>query len=157
MAFVELWDATTPPNTEALSNGDDRIRELKRALAERLSQVLTGWPGVDPIKLDHLAQVTVQEILAVASGVATTVFTGDGASNAIWEIIGMIKDQRGDQIARVFFSQSGSPAAPPQWYLFNHQQGADPVVTFTNVSGALKVTQSTGAVRSVRVSYRRIV
>jgi hypothetical protein len=51
MAFVEPYDPTTPTDLSDASQGDDRIRELKRALTERLSQVITGWPNTDPLKL----------------------------------------------------------------------------------------------------------
>jgi len=51
MAFVEPFDPTTPADDDLVSQGDDRIRELKRALSERLAQVIEGWPDTEPLKL----------------------------------------------------------------------------------------------------------
>lgn len=51
MAFTEPYDPTAPADTDFAKQGDDRIRELKRALTERLSQVIVGWPDTDPLKI----------------------------------------------------------------------------------------------------------
>lgn len=42
MAYVDPFDATTPTGANLFAQGDDRIRELKRALKERLATVLDG-------------------------------------------------------------------------------------------------------------------
>jgi hypothetical protein len=55
MPFDEPFDPDTPGDNDPLSQGDDRIRELKRALNERLVQVIEGWPGTDPLKLKAAA------------------------------------------------------------------------------------------------------
>ena len=43
--YTDPFDATTPTAVEGLSNGDDRIRELKRAINERLADALNNWSG----------------------------------------------------------------------------------------------------------------
>jgi len=43
-----VWDATTPAGSEAISQGDNRIRELKEALAEALSHEDSTFPGASP-------------------------------------------------------------------------------------------------------------
>jgi len=43
-----VWDATTPAGSDLLSQGDDRIRELKAALEEALSHELSTFPGNTP-------------------------------------------------------------------------------------------------------------
>lgn len=48
MPFVDPWDETTPSGAAPKSEGDDRIRELKRALTERLSTVFPNWPAGAP-------------------------------------------------------------------------------------------------------------
>ena len=45
--FIEPYDATTPSNVESAAQGDDRIRELKRSLTERIEQGLAGFPDID--------------------------------------------------------------------------------------------------------------
>jgi hypothetical protein len=45
MAIVEAWDATLPPGTENPALGDDRIRELKRSIAERMVNAGLGCPN----------------------------------------------------------------------------------------------------------------
>jgi len=51
MAYTEPWDEATPADTELISNGDDRIRELKRSIRQRLITVFPGWPAADPLVL----------------------------------------------------------------------------------------------------------
>lgn len=44
-----VWDVTTPVGTEAISNGDDRLRELKTAILNALlNQAATGTEAVFP-------------------------------------------------------------------------------------------------------------
>ncbi len=48
MAIVDTWDALIPPDSENPQLGSQRIRELKRALFERLDQLGANWPdGTD--------------------------------------------------------------------------------------------------------------
>jgi len=50
MAYSSNWDEATPPGTEARSLGDDRIRELKIQLRERLAtehSAINGGSGSD--------------------------------------------------------------------------------------------------------------
>lgn len=42
-----MWDITLPPGSEAISNGDNRIRELKTDLQTAL-QTYGSFPGTDP-------------------------------------------------------------------------------------------------------------
>ena len=49
MPLVEPYDPATPADVHDLSQGDDRIRELKRALTERLVRVWSNWPNGDPM------------------------------------------------------------------------------------------------------------
>lgn len=50
MAYVEPWDPTTPSDVEGVSQGDDRIRELKRAIEERMETLVEDWDE-DPLSL----------------------------------------------------------------------------------------------------------
>jgi len=43
-----VWDATTPAGTDLAREGDDRIREMKAALAEALSHEFSTFPGATP-------------------------------------------------------------------------------------------------------------
>lgn len=54
MAYNEIWDVNTPQASEARSLGDDRIRELKRGLTERLATVM-NFP--DGLPLEFLPSV----------------------------------------------------------------------------------------------------
>jgi hypothetical protein len=51
MPFNDPWDVTKPADNDPVSQGDDEIRRVKRALNERLTQVIEGWPDTDPLKL----------------------------------------------------------------------------------------------------------
>lgn len=50
MAYNEVWDLNTPQGSEARSLGDDRIREMKRALQERLATIM-NFPDGNPLEL----------------------------------------------------------------------------------------------------------
>ncbi len=50
MAYI-TWDETTPAGSEARSLGDDRIRELKVQIRERLEEVLINDMDADPVVL----------------------------------------------------------------------------------------------------------
>ena len=73
MPFTDPFTLTTPADTDLVSQGDDRIRELKRALNERLTQIITGWPDTDPLKLKASSLDT-----GVTSG--ATIATGTAAA-----------------------------------------------------------------------------
>lgn len=47
MAYVDPLDPISPPSTEAVGQGDDRIREFKRAIIERVESFFTGV-DIDP-------------------------------------------------------------------------------------------------------------
>ena len=49
MPLVEVYDPALPADTDQSAQGDDRIRELKRALTERLNRVWPNWPNGDPL------------------------------------------------------------------------------------------------------------
>lgn len=52
MAYIDPWDLTTPPELAPIDQGNDRIRELKRALDERLRTAFgDSWPADDPLHL----------------------------------------------------------------------------------------------------------
>jgi hypothetical protein len=49
MAYTTTWDETTPAGTEARSLGDDRIKELKKQIRERMEdKIVTDWDS-DPV------------------------------------------------------------------------------------------------------------
>lgn len=52
MVYVETWNNATPADSDLVSAGDDRIRELKRTLDERMATVFVGWPNTDPLTVD---------------------------------------------------------------------------------------------------------
>lgn len=57
--YTDPFDTNTPTAVEGLSNGDDRIRELKRALNERLADALNNWPdGTASPKIANLSILT---------------------------------------------------------------------------------------------------
>jgi hypothetical protein len=41
----DSWDTTTPAGGDAVSSGDDKIRELKRAVEERMKNLGLKWPS----------------------------------------------------------------------------------------------------------------
>lgn len=49
MPLIETYDPAQPADVDQSGQGDDRIRELKRALTERLIRVWPNWPNGDPL------------------------------------------------------------------------------------------------------------
>jgi len=43
-----VWDETTPAGTDPVSEGDDKIRELKVAIGEAFSHEKSTFPGATP-------------------------------------------------------------------------------------------------------------
>lgn len=64
MAYDYEWDPNVPTGAEPRSNGDNRIREMKGALDERLVRIFPQWPNnaaVDETAPMELAENYVQE------------------------------------------------------------------------------------------------
>lgn len=66
MVYVEPFDPTTPSDLADLGEGDDRIRELKRALIERLQTIIPGFPDTDPLVIPAESTTPVSEGTLVA-------------------------------------------------------------------------------------------
>lgn len=49
MAYTVAWDETAPAGTAVVSQGDDRIRELKVQMRERLEEFLIADMDSDPV------------------------------------------------------------------------------------------------------------
>lgn len=64
--YADVWNTATPADGDQLSAGDDRIREAKRALDERLATVLAGWPNTDPLTVlpDAITKLTTGTLAA---------------------------------------------------------------------------------------------
>lgn len=52
MAYTTAWDETTPSGTESMALGDNRIRELKVQIRERMNELAEDWTS-DPVVFDH--------------------------------------------------------------------------------------------------------
>lgn len=61
MAFTNSWEESQPPGTQAASLGDNRIRDLKLNLGERLEDMLYGFNVSDGA--DHEALYGVKKLL----------------------------------------------------------------------------------------------
>lgn len=61
IASAGVWDATTPAGTDPINQGDDRIREMKTAIAESFNRTSSGvFPGTNPATAP-LFQWTLQQ------------------------------------------------------------------------------------------------
>lgn len=52
--LFEIYNPAIPADIDQSGQGDDKIRELKRALTERLIRVWTNWPDGDPLTWANL-------------------------------------------------------------------------------------------------------
>ncbi len=112
MAYSVTWDETTPAGTEARSLGDDRIRELKKQIRERMEdKIVTDWDS-DPVLQKIIPAGTKMLIYAdtapsgwtidatvddklvyISKGSAAGGQTGGGAhSTGSWTISGIAAD-----------------------------------------------------------------
>jgi hypothetical protein len=78
--YNEVWDPNTPQGSESRSLGDDRIREFKRALAERLS-TLMNFPDGNPLTLlpSVIADLRITDGANLQNGSISTAKIADGA------------------------------------------------------------------------------
>lgn len=49
MVYSVAWNNATPADSDLVAQGDDRIRELKIAIDERMLTVFSNWPAGDPL------------------------------------------------------------------------------------------------------------
>lgn len=105
MAFTEIFDVASPADDDNLKDGDDAIRQMKRALDERLSNFLVGWPGTDPLKIKSTAfQDAIIGTVQLADASVTTVKIADSA-------VTRTKIPDDEIIASKLFSEIGRGAA----------------------------------------------
>lgn len=57
MAYANDLDPTKPADTDLASEGDDRIRETRAGIEERLQTAFSGYPDSDPLILDGRIQL----------------------------------------------------------------------------------------------------
>lgn len=76
MPYIDPIDVTQPTAVGDLALGDDKIRELKRALAERMLDIVTGWPD-GPLVL-KIANLFVTSVM-LADNAVTRVKVADAA------------------------------------------------------------------------------
>lgn len=74
MPYTDDLDETTPADTEGVSQGDDRIREVKRALNERMADLVNNWPD-GPLTLKG----TALEAGGATAGISETMFKDSAA------------------------------------------------------------------------------
>lgn len=87
--MVETWDETTPPGTGAagaISLGDDRIRELKRALRERLAVDHEFYADESGQNVGIHTKVTLKEAADIGTGASGLPILGAQTSDGIPEL-----------------------------------------------------------------------
>lgn len=87
--MVETWDETTPPGTGAagaISLGDDRIRELKRALRERLAVDHEFYADESGQNVGIHTKVTLKEAADIGTGAAGLPILGAQTSDGVPEL-----------------------------------------------------------------------
>lgn len=119
MPYTTPFDETTPTDASWVSEGDDRLREIKRALNERLSTIFSNWPDGDP--------------LAFASGVISGQFTANTLANrpnppTADDLLYISTDT--DQI----FASGPKTGGGFDWYEYKRTSVSEPVVLFISAA-----------------------
>jgi hypothetical protein len=91
MAYINTFDPTTPTGANLVSQGDDRIREIKAALIERIESMVLDidadpWTILSATSITALATpaaMTVTTMKAFASTVSGAVLMGYGTTNDV--------------------------------------------------------------------------
>lgn len=142
MPLVEEYDVTDPANAEATSLGASRIRELKRAISERLLCYFMDWPTpTQPVTNAAVVTATATEFFVLPLNV-----------NAIYEVQAYTNAQPAQHCARAWFATSTDGSI----IIMGHDTPAGSNVTITNVAGSIRVTHTAGANRSITATLKRV-
>lgn len=155
MAFIEIWDMATPSNLEGVTQGDDRIRELKRALNERMNSILQNWPATDPLLIKHTAMFNQNAINGVPSATPTTVVVlPAGNVDATYMIHVRQVGGAAAQADTILVTTSSNNTQ----IVYGEVKPAGSLFTLTIAGGVnVQLAQTTGGSINVIASYRRVL
>lgn len=134
-AYIETWDVNAPNGNEDVSRGDDRLRELKRSLTERLGEdheFQTDETGNNKIGYHKKVTLTARSAdpaLVAGCGILFTkdvgsgvieLFYEDAAGNVIQLTAGGSVKSLSKEVKMWFGSIASLPAG---WYLCNGSGG----------------------------------
>lgn len=93
MVFVKTWDENVPAGSEAILTGDDRIREFKYAIRERLNvdHNFKATEGADALIGAHNQVSFIDQVTDVAAKVGATILYGKTITGKI-EIFLILSD-----------------------------------------------------------------
>src|SRR3990167_9493371 len=94
MAYTVAWDETSPAGTDQISLGDDKIREFKVQLRERLNVIFTDFT-VDPVVFNpNISDSGTTTVINVATFTRTT--TGTAAAGLGGRFLMQLEDSAGN-------------------------------------------------------------
>ncbi len=154
MAHTDPFDILTPLNTEAVSNGDDRIRELKRALDERFVDLFEGWPVSDPLKILYNAMLTSIGFVGVASATPQVLFGVPLGIEAVYEVSMMLV---GKPLIHTVSAMVASNSAGGTLVVYGMVVPAGGLSTITVSGGNIRGTHSEGTACTMTATLRRVL
>lgn len=150
MAYADPLDPVTPAGSEGLVNGDDRIREMKRAIIQRLLSVFVDV-DVDPLQL-KITAISSQLVFAnIATAVAQDVLTMT-AADSLYMIFAFTE---GNASADTSFAWARSSSAD-NYSLWGETKPAGSLMALTIVGAAVQATQTTGANKNIYAVILRV-
>lgn len=150
MAYVDPLDPLTPAGSDGIVNGDDRIRELKRALIQRLSTVFVDT-NADPLQLKTTAIGAQSEFTNIATAVAQVILTMT-AQDALYMVFAFVE---AGNSADVSFAWARSSTAA-NYTLWGETKPAGSLVALTSVGADILATQTTGSNKDIHSVVLRV-
>lgn len=154
MPWTDPIDEATPDNNSGAGQGDDVIRQLKRAINERMASLTVGWPATEPVRIrgeKTWETVSISTVTAVAMP-AFSLATPN--AEALYELICRPVSANPNLSASCFLSINNA-GTKLFWHQINGGGAGAPVFSFF-APDVIQVTQTTGGGLDLVVSIRKV-
>lgn len=150
MAYADPLDPLTPPGSEGMVTGDDRIRELKRAIIQRLLSVFVDV-DVDPMQLKTSAIGSTVGFVNIATAVAQVILTMP-AADALYMIFAFVEAGSSNDVSFAWARASSAG----NYAIWGETKPAGSLMALTIAGADIRATQTTGANKTIHSVVLRV-